>query len=199
MINGIDVAAYTPPHLPCIKAAGYTFIARYLAGWTHIAGKLLTLFEAQAIAAAGLQIVAVWEQGSPTTAGYFTLAQGQADGKAAVDVSLVVGQPDPAPIYVAVDCDLGPQAIASGVIPYFQGLSEYLDVSTLGVYGSGLVCSSLLDKGLVSRTWLAESRGWAGSAGFDKWQIKQTKETLICGLTVDLDEAQGDFGSWQPL
>jgi Domain of unknown function (DUF1906) len=119
-----------------------------------------------------------------------------------------IGQPAGTPIYFAVDYDAS-QADVSGVISqYFRGIADAFNTIgsnnpaySVGVYGSGLVCSSLLNAGFVRFTWLSQSTGFRGSKTFKAFNIKQLAEKLECkavqgGVHGDPDNAPSDPGSF---
>lgn len=201
MIQGIDASVSTLHALPCLRDAGFTFVVRYYAD--HGA-KRLTLAEAREISKA-MDVVAVWESGSPTKPGYFSHAKGVADGTAAFLYGRdTIAQPPGTPIYFAVDYDAGPKAIDGVITDYFRGVGEAFaqladgaEAYGVGVYGSGLVCSTLHDAGLARFTWLAQSSGWAGSKSYDGWNIRQHLQKTICGIEVDPDDARVGYGGFR--
>src|SRR5207244_3354065 len=75
IMKGISTNRRTTNHVACLRHAGIDFIARYYSTTTHQTEKRLTLSEAQAISAAGMTIVAVYEDG-PTNVGYFSTSRG---------------------------------------------------------------------------------------------------------------------------
>jgi Domain of unknown function (DUF1906) len=191
--TGIDVAGDVTEQLPQLKAAGISFVFRYLATFTHIKGKILTLAEAQAISRAGLKIGTVWENGEPTTAEYFTADQGKDDAIAALQVASSRGQPKATPIYFAVDCDLSFDAISTRLFNYFVGLRNGMAESyQIGVYGSGLVCEKMTDWALASYSWVAGAKDWAGYDDF------LSRATIVQGplpkalLGIGLPESDSD-------
>lgn len=194
MAKGFDCTADTTPHIPAIKAAGYTFVARYM---SHSPWKDVTRKEALALTAAGIYLVSVWESAGDHES-FFTYAQGQKDGEAAYAYAKMIGQPTTAPIYFAVDADLscasGQPSHTEGVYAYFAGVRNALQVhGTMGVhtyhcgvYGSGHVCSVLKSAGMVTHTWLAQSPGWSGH-DYAEWNIKQAMGTHFAGIEIDPD------------
>jgi len=188
--------------LGCLAAHGNRFIARYYARGDR--PKILRLAEAQAIGAAGLSIVAVWESGFPTSTAYFARAQGDADGADAHQRATEIGQPRDTPIYFAVDYDASVADIAGPVREYFIGVAEGLAAAPggqpryqVGCYGSGAVCAAIKAAGLARFTWLAQSRGWRGYASCTDWNIRQGPVTQLCGVEVDPDEGREPFGAFQ--
>lgn len=195
-ILGLDTACDLTLAAPALKASGYEWVGRYVIRPedTHLAGKALTKPEAQAISAAGLQIVSIYET-NPTHAGYFTYEQGLADARNALDAGEVGGIAMLAPIYFTVDCDIAPEMVTR----YFEAVNNRIGIrSMVGVYGSGAVCQALLDAGLVTYTWLAQSTGWAGYDAFkSKATIIQLSQQAIHGIIADGDMAHvPDYGGW---
>lgn len=195
--KGLDSPKNLAPHAADLVAKGYGWVARYL--FDHSSFKdLLTHSEAVALSKAGLYIVSVWENGFPTTDGYFTAAQGGIDGAHAARHAFDAGQPAGTPIYFAVDHDVDPHI----TLPYFQqvrvGLRGAGAHYLAGVYGSGAVCELLHNGGFVSHTWLSQSKGWRGyldeKAVAD---IVQGSEVGVVGIDVDLDVSDGAAGGWR--
>ncbi len=201
MIKGIDASTPCTSAASCLKQAGLEFVGRYYAVAAE-SWKVLTSAEAQALGAAGLRIVAVWESGSPTQASYFSHAQGVQDGQGARAQALALGQPAGTPVYFAVDYDAAASDISGVITQYFEGLQAAFGTGgapfyAVGVYGSGAVCQAMLAAGLASRAWLAESTGWSGSSSFTGWNIKQSATIQpVCGISVDNDVAEGDYGGF---
>jgi hypothetical protein len=167
VLNGLDTTIELTRHAAALKAQGYDFALRY---YSNNASKNLSLGEARALASAGLQIGVVWET-SGTHAGFFTRAQGLADGAQAFRMAKEsIGQPFGSAIYFAVDYD-PTQADIDGVISnYFTGVHAALYVANegepsyrVGVYGSGLCCGTLIDRGIATLSWLSQSTAFAGS------------------------------------
>jgi hypothetical protein len=167
------------------------------AHWKVIGGA-----EAAAIAAAGLALVLVYEDG-PTTADYFSYGRGQADGiRAAQQADLLGAQPGVA-IYFAVDYDASSADISGVINQYFNGVADALKsraaanntAYVAGVYGSGSTCSAITAVGLAQFSWLAQSRGWSGHDNYSGWSIRQNMPAVIAGLSVDPDDAIGSYGA----
>ena len=71
MAKGLDANVDCAAHAPCLKEAGVDFVGRY---YKFVAGaEPLTRTEALALSQAGLFIVAIYENGFPTRAGYFSM------------------------------------------------------------------------------------------------------------------------------
>lgn len=202
MPKGIDTTQDTTPHVGAIKATNCDFVARYLSR-SH--WKVIGMAEATAIAAAGLGLVLVYED-CPTTSGYFSFGRGQADGmRASQQASLIVAPPGTV-LYFAVDYDASWDDLRGVVMKYFNGVADGMKSFAAangthyaaGVYGSGSTCEAITTAGLAKCGWLAQSRGWSGHDTYSGWSIRQGMPSVIAGISVDPDDAIGDYGAIAP-
>src|SRR5947208_3155175 len=100
---GLDInCSCTPENAKKLKENAYQFLGRYYSRTTKIPGKKLTRGEAVAVCQAGLQLVAVYEDG-PTSYAYFSANRGTADAEGAMEQAEAVGQPEGTAIYFTVD------------------------------------------------------------------------------------------------
>jgi hypothetical protein len=196
--QGIDLATDVSEGLDELKANRVDFVARYYrppeSRWPA-----LSPGEAQLLSAQGVEIVAVWEWHSryPT---HFTYSTGYDDATMAYRQAKTVGQPAGSAIYFAVDFDA--QSLAS-VDEYFRGVAAGLAAASggpadyaIGVYGSGAVCSAIKEAGLARYSWLSNSLNWAGSVGYDEWNIRQGGRSLPLSFNHDFDEARDEYGGF---
>lgn len=126
----------------------------------------------------------------------------------AIALAEEIGQPYGSAIYFAVDYDAGGIALSNNIMPYFSAINEYLKECdrpyTVGVYGSGFICSRVKAIGFASYTWLSMSTGWAEYSTYNtpsKYNIKQVESAVIDGVPVDLD-VTGDaleYGAFSSL
>jgi len=196
MIIGFDADVDCTDVAAAAAAKGVRFIARYL--------KNLSLAEARAISAAGLQIVSIWE----TTAqrALAGAAAGDRDGAMAHDMAAALDQPQGSAICATADFDLRPgrrhaDQMAS-VLAYFLAFKASAAPAKLMVYASGEVCQAALDRGLADYTWVCNNR-WTGSPEFihsGRATIMQDVgdyRSLDLGIDIDSDVAlTDDFGGW---
>jgi hypothetical protein len=196
--KGIDVDSNVSGVLAQLKADGVEFVARYFG---PSKSDPLTAAEAKAISDAGLWVVSLFESGFPTSLDYFTYEQGAADAHAAYAEARAAGQPFGTPIYFCVDFD-APSDSGGPVDLYWEGLRSALfriGGSILPyqpcVYGSGLICRTLIARGFAHRGWLAQASGWAESSTFMGWSIRQLESTTLAGLDVDRDESAASGGN----
>lgn len=184
---------------------GYRYIGRYLTG-TYNGGvsKAITRNEAQIIFDAGLNFFPIY-QTSARAASYFTKAQGSADAKAAIEAALSLGLPKNTIIYFAVDYDATDAQIESGVLPYFESVSQVMKKSfyRTGIYGTRNVCISAAEKGYTVSSFVSDmSTGFSGNLGFslpDNWAFDQFATVKIGSgdgeIEIDKNSFSGrDYG-----
>ena len=196
-VNGVDSSsACDATSIACLTSKGIAFVGRYYSRTTHIPGKVLSAAEAKLLSAANLTIVTVYED-APTSAAYFSAARGTADANGAMQQAATVGQPPGSAIYFTVDYDAAPADIAGVITQYFAAVAATIGGKfQVGVYGSGAVCTAMLNAGSATIAWLAQSTGWTGYAAFNAWAIKQGPEQSVCGLNSDTDVARDNFGGF---
>jgi hypothetical protein len=203
MKQGFDASRDLTPFAEGLKEAGYSFAGRYYN--INNQAKNLTLAEAKVLSSAGLAIIAVWENGYPIKASYFSYDVGVHDGTSAYFYAMkTIGQPAGTPIYFAVDYDASSADLASSIVPYFNGIADGIKaiggndpLYEVGVYGSGLVCKSLLTQDLATYTWMAQPSEWQGSKDFTDFNLKQLMQKLECpsikgGVEGDPDTSPDD-------
>lgn len=149
---------------------------------------------------AGIKVFGVFEKGYPISASYFTERQGRLDGLIARQFASQIGWPSGANIFSAVDFDPSSLEITQSIVPYQtafrQSVKGYGYLAS--VYGSGLVCSTLIAKGIAHYGWLSQSKGFAGYQEFlPTAAIVQGPELKdFMGMNVDLDTVLIDTAAW---
>jgi Domain of unknown function (DUF1906) len=208
---GMDCAKDYSNFAAAIKQAGVSFVGRYYR-WPASPYAPLTYREAAALSDAGLFVVALWEWISNEISN-FSYHDGFAQGSSAYRQAMTTHQPAGTPIYFTVDADFAPDQIAGPVSDYFVGVVDAFEAMgrgnsayLIGVYGSGLSCSWLLNHNRAQRSWLAGSRDWSGYQGFEDWDIRQSFDDLnIPGLApgvegdYDSDVGKSSYGGFQVL
>ncbi len=134
VLNGLDTTIELTRHAQALRAQGYDVALRY---YSNNASKNLSLGEARALSGAGQAYRMARE---------------------------VIGQPFGSAIYFAVDYD-PTQADIDGVIGnYFTGVHAAFYVANegqpsyrTGIYGSGLCCGTLVERGQAGLGWLSQS------------------------------------------
>ena len=184
-----------------LSSAGIRFAARY---YSVEPSKNLTPAEAQALSAAGIQIVAVFEDSDDPAA--ISAAAGTAHAAKALELAQAIRQPGGSAIYFAVDFDVESSSVLNGsILPYFRAVKDRLSAApaqyAIGVYGSGLTCRAVRDAGLAQFAWLAQSTGYGGFRQLlteaDIVQVAPERKILGGQLEIDDDIAQkSGFGAF---
>ncbi|WP_017812959.1 glycoside hydrolase domain-containing protein [Paenibacillus shenyangensis] len=199
-VKGLDTTQSCIHKVDNLHKQGYAFVGRYYN--VNRPEKNLTLEEAEVLSRGGIKIVAVWENGYPTKSVYFTELSGGEDTESAYDYARnVIRQPMGSAIYFTIDYDASAADLGHGIHQYMQNLVSTLkargDAYKIGIYGSGLTCEYAIQHiHGIHYTWLAESSGWTHSRTFTGWNIRQTGSGSFHGLSIDLDEAVGSYGSF---
>src|SRR3954471_23360083 len=184
-MKGISTNRRITMRVACLRQAGVQFIARYYSATTLQPEKRLTRSEAQAISAAGMTMVTVYEDG-PTHVGYFSTSRGHHDGINAYHAAAELLQPSGSAIYFAVDYDALSSDIAGAISDYFRGVAQGFaeaaqgatPIYSIAVYGSGACCAWIKEHLQIAKySCLAESTGWNGSGHYSDWNIKQSIAT----------------------
>jgi hypothetical protein len=198
---GLDYSAGRPRG-SAVRAAGYGFVARYLAN--GLSGRVnLTSAEVTDMHANGVAVALVWERkiiGQPDRATQGHDA-GVADGRAALAQAAAVGLPDN-PIYFCVDFDIpdyapgNPDARAKlgPVASYFDGIREAVPANRVGVYGGFYAVSRVLDAGIAAWAW--QTAAWSGGREDPRIHLFQRVGTAVVDrVDCDVNEARKDnFG-----
>ena len=199
---GLDTDAICAPFASQIAGDHFDFVVRTYCP-DSVSG--LSKAEAAALAAAGLSLAVVFEGVAGAKPAHYVAAQGARDAAAALRQAARIGQPAGSAIYFAVDTDMLLDGVTNRALPYFTAINAVLAAAPVkyrvGVYGSGLVCDTLKNRGLVDLTWLSGRTGWIGHAEYaDKADLLQVLPQMrICNgqLAVDRDYARtADFGQF---
>lgn len=189
---GLDYV--TGPPIADLKAAGVTFVCRYLSEVNILTQvKLLTAAEAQSLGQAGIAIVSNYEwYGNRALEGY---ASGMIDAQIAAQQHTACGGPDGRPIYFSVDFDAQP-AQMSTIIDYFHGIASVIGLHRTGAYGSYSVIRGLFDASAI--TWGWQTYAWSAGQWEPRAHIQQYSNGMtLAGLSVDYNRSmQPDFGQW---
>jgi len=191
-IKGIDCAVpLTAEKAKAMAAAGMRFVCRYLVP-ESMAWKRLTRAEAEAITAAGMKIVSVFQRGQKDAAG--GAANGSRDGKAAYQEAKLIGQPEGTAIYFAVDYDAQPADYAA-IEAYLRAAAKEVPGYRIGVYGSFNVVEAMASVNACQHFWqtYAWSKGKLSKAA-NLYQYKNGQQ--LAGHTVDFNDALGGEGWW---
>ena len=173
--------------------------------------KRLELPEAELLTANGFQIAVTFQQRQNQVADFSQPIGIAAGRKAYRHAKDNIGQPAGSVVYFSVDFDASDDDINNSVAPYFKGVKQAFAEESgnandyrVGVYGSGLVCDTLAEAGLIDLKWLAMSRGFRGtreSLTAGRYHLaQQAPEATLCGIGVDFNIANPafpDFGAFR--
>lgn len=190
---GIDCT--TSPPVADLRAAGVTFVCRYLSEVNSLTQvKLLMLEEAKTLSQASIAIVSNYEwyanralEGS---------ASGVTDAQIAASQHAACGGPADKPIYFSVDFDATAIQIPA-IIDYFKkGVASVIGLARTGAYGPYQVIKALFDAGAI--TWGWQTYAWSGGVWEPRAHIQQYQNgIMMAGISVDYNRSmKSDFGQW---
>ncbi len=178
--EGID--ALNPPPSATIKAAGKSFVCRYL--------KNATRAQLAADRAAGIATVLIFESSGVDFTGL--AAQGRLDATTAKAQCAALGVPGQ-PVYFAIDAGTN---LLQDVNDYLSGCVEVLGLPLVGVYGSYDVVGAALAGRYCTYAW--QTYAWSGGLLEPTCHLYQYDNgQSIDGYGVDLDRtvvSDVDFG-----
>lgn len=212
MRRGISTNVTVDNIINCLRENNNKFVCRYYSRTTSQPQKRLVSNEAVALTEAGIDIVAIYEDG-PEKASYFSRDRGIQDGKSACAYAAQIGQPAGSAIYFAVDYDALAPDVIGRIQQYFEGVKQGMAQPAgaaqydIGVYGSGLVCSHIKEeKHLAKYSWLAASHRWGEYGAYTNPDIRQQLAVdTFCGLKPGPDGdyednfAEGDIGAFSSV
>ncbi|MBV9373558.1 MAG: DUF1906 domain-containing protein [Alphaproteobacteria bacterium] len=179
-----------------MKAIGVKTIIRY---YDHegetLPGKTLRRAERDTIVMSGLGIGVVFQHRNNKFAS-FTAFRGRQDAERSLILAAENSQPRGSAIYFGVDGAWSAPNELVNIMTYFQEVNTRLAGSgyRVGVYGSGLVCNTLLANRLAELCWLAAPTNWPDfSAWYQtrRWKLVQLPTTWCGGRSVDFNLTNG--------
>ena len=157
-----------------IKSAGYDGAVVYVSESRPGANfdfKPVTREYADALRAAGLQIVSNYQYGKPGwpdpsdfTRGY---DGGVADAQTALRMHGAAGGGDSAPIFFSVDEDIDLNTWKSVAVEWFRGINSVLGVDRTGMYGHFRACAWAIQDGVIGPSttaghwWAWQTSAWS--------------------------------------
>lgn len=195
MSKGIDCAIpLTADKAKAMAAVGIKFAARYLVP-VQYAWKRLTRAEAEAITAAVIQIVSVFQRGKNDAAG--GAINGIRDGMTAYEEAKLIDQPEGTAIYFAVDYNAQPKDY-DVIEAYLRAAATKLPGYEVGVYASYAVVEEMARRCACKHFW--QTYAWSGGKRSEKANIYQYKNgQTLAGHEVDLNDSFGGEGWWDTV
>ncbi len=200
-----------------IKAAGYGGVVNYVSEsrpGANFEAKPITREYADALRAAGLQIVSNFQYGKPgwpdpsdCTRGY---DGGVADAQTALRLHGAAGGPASAPIFFSIDDNIDLNTWNTVAVQWLRGINSVLGVARTGVYGDAQVCGWAIRDGVIGNSstpghrWAWQTRSWSNGerepAAVLYQAVVNTPSNpgpLLGGINVDVDDVlAADYGQW---
>jgi hypothetical protein len=200
-----------------ITAAGYTGAVVYVSESRPGANfdfKPVTRDYADALRAAGLQIVSNYQYGKPgwPTPSDFTRGYdgGVADAQTALHLHAAAGGGDSAPIFFSIDEDIDLNTWKTIAVEWFRGINSELGMDRTGIYAHSRACAWAIEDGVIGHSstaghrWAWQTKAWSHGEREPTAVLYQSvvvgaadPGVLLEGIHVDEDEIlAADFGQW---
>jgi hypothetical protein len=200
-----------------IKTAGYGGVVNYVSEsrpGANFEAKPITREYADALRAAGLQIVSNFQYGKPGwpdpsdyTRGY---AGGVADAQTALRLHGAAGGGASAPIFFSIDDNIDLNTWHGAGVDWFRGINSVLGVGRTGIYGHAQACGWAIRDGVIGNSstaghrWAWQTRSWSNGEREPMAVLYQAvvnspsnPSPLLGGINVDIDDVLApDFGQW---
>ena len=204
-VEAVDLSApVNQSFLNQMQAIGVNTIIRY---YDHkdetLPGKTLRREERDLILMNGFKTVVIFQHRNDRF-GSFTALRGRQDAERSLVLAEENSQPQGSAIYFGVDGPWKTSYELANIVTYFKEVNIRLAGSgyRVGVYGSGLICNTLLTNALAELCWLAAPTGWPDFHDYyttKKWRLIQLPTTQCGGRSVDFNLANGidtDYGQF---
>lgn len=201
-----------------VAAAGYAGVIVYVSELRPGATfdfKPVTRAYTDALRAAGLHVVSVYQYGKPgwvNSPSDFTRGfdGGVADARTALGLHAAAGGPETAPIFFSVDEDIDAQTWKSTALQWFKGINSVLGAARTGIYGGARQVTWAADDQVIGHStspgyrWAWQTRAWSGGQRAPMAVLYQATVvtasdpgTMIGDIHVDEDDIlAADFGQW---
>jgi hypothetical protein len=200
-----------------IKSAGYSGVVNYVSEsrpGANFEAKPITRDYADALRAAGLQIVSNYQYGKPggSAPSDFTRGHdgGVADAQTALQLHGAAGGPNSAPIFFSVDDNIDLNTWNSLAVDWFRGINSVLGVGRTGIYGHSNACAWAIRDGVIGNStsaghrWAWQTKAWSNGEREPTAVLYQevvnspsNPGPLLGGINVDVDEVlAADYGQW---
>jgi hypothetical protein len=200
-----------------IKAAGYGGVVNYVSEsrpGANFEAKPITREYADALRAAGLQIVSNFQYGKPGWPDPSDYTRGHdggvADAKTALRLHAAAGGPDSAPIFFSIDDNIDANTWNGVAVQWFRGINSVIGVGRTGIYGHAQACGWAIRDGVIGNSstpghrWAWQTRSWSNGEREPMAVLYQSVVNtpsspgpLLGGINVDVDEVlAADFGQW---
>jgi len=193
MAKGVDYAFNPHPSVAALKAAGVTFVGRYISPQVvnDTNGKNLTPAECKALRAAGIGLILYAEQyAARMKEGHNA---GVADARHFDGVVKALGLPG-AVMYCAADWDASP-AEQAGINAFLDGAAAVIGHNRVGIYGGFYPVKRALDAGKAK--FAVQTVAWSGGQWDSRCHVRQGLYIRIGGVECDvLTSMTHDYGQF---
>lgn len=202
-IQAVDLSAPVDQNfLTQMKTNRINTIIRY---YDHenetLPGKTLRKAERDLIIMNGFKVAVVFQHHNDQFAS-FTPLRGSQDAERSLTLASENSQLRGSAIYFGVDGAWQAPSQLANIMSYFKEVKARLMGAgyRAGVYGSGLVCNTLLRNGFADLCWLAAPTTWPEYLDYyptKQWKLVQLSTTQCGGRSVDFNLANGtDYGQF---
>jgi hypothetical protein len=204
-VEAVDLSApVNQSFLDQMKEIGVNTIIRYYDYEDEtLPGKTLRKGERDLILMDGFKIVSIFQHHNNQLAS-FTALRGRQDAERSLVLAAENSQPQGSAVYFGVDGAWKTPYELANIVSYFKEVNTRLAGSgyRVGVYGSGLVCNTLLANALAELCWLAAPTTWPDYLDYyrtKQWRLVQLSTTRCGGRSIDFNLANGidaDYGQF---
>lgn len=204
-IAAVDLSApVDQSFLSQMQSTGVDTIIRYYDHESEtLPGKTLRRTERDLILANGFRIAVVFQHNNDQLSS-FTWWRGREDAERSLVLAEENSQQRGSAIYFGVDGAWNTGYQLASIVAYFREVKAGLAKTAyrVGVYGSGLVCETLLTTGLADLCWLGAPKTWPSYRDYyqtRKWSLAQLPTTRCGGRSVDFNQVNGiaaDYGQF---
>jgi hypothetical protein len=204
-VEAVDLSApVNQSFLDQMQAIGINTIIRY---YDHenetLPGKTLRKAERDLILTNGFHIIPIFQHHNNQFAS-FTALRGRQDAERSLVLAAENSQPKGTAIFFGVDGAWKTPYELANIMGYFKEVDTRLAGKgyRVGVYGSGLVCNTLLTNALAELCWLAAPTTWPDFHDYyqtKRWRLVQLPTTHCGGRSVDFNLSNGidaDYGQF---
>jgi hypothetical protein len=187
--SGFDASVALSQYVGGLKAAGVSFVGRYIASDAREAWKVITPGEAIELAIANIPLFPIHENGQNQSGA----DAGETDGIYAASYLPTIGLLPNTGVIVYYAEDFNVQSTdMSGISSAFEAFGRALPGYGVGVYSCGYCVGQLGNSGLISRKWLSASTSYNGTlaaitAGDYDFREGVPQDVLINSRTINLD------------
>lgn len=200
-----------------IRSAGYDGVINYVSEsrpGANFAAKPITREYADALRAAGLQILSNYQYGKPGWSAPSDFIRGfdggRDDARTALRLHTAAGGTASSPIFFSIDDDIDLNTWNTVAVDWFRGINSVLGVERTGIYGHSRACAWAIADGVIGSSttvghrWAWQTKTWSHGEREPAAVLYQevvnsaaNPGPLLGGIHVDVDQVLAvDYGQW---